>query len=175
MFWYIDDNGTIYGNDSSFVARQAQGTTASVSLGLADITTNLPDVTISSMLVDRVTFKFQASLISSLAPYPGPSDHGYVLLQAGVKPQSVSGATLRDLDDYQDIKGWPIKNGSVYLYTDTTPGTSNGGIVSWTMSYKPRNTLALNRLQDINLAFHPALGDFTVLSSIQLQASRGKN
>jgi len=175
MFWYIDDNGTIYGNDSSFVARQVAGSTASVSLGLADITTALPDVTISSMLIDHITFKFQASIINTLAPAPGPTDYGYVLLQAGVKPTSVSGATLRDLDDYQEIKGWPIKNGSVYLYTDTGTGIDNGGIVSWTMKYKPRNTLALNRLQDFNLAFHPVVGDFMCLSSLQLQASRGKN
>jgi len=127
------------------------------------------------MLIDHITFKFQGSIIGSTAPAPGPTDHGYVLLQAGVKPTSVSGATLRDLDDYQSIKGWPVKGGSVYLYTDTTAGISNGGIVSWTMKYKPRNHLALNRLQDFNLAFHPIVGDFQCLASLQLQASRGKN
>lgn len=165
MEWYIDTNGTIYGTHFRSTALGA-GLTSAVDLGLKDITASLPDTTVATIMIDKLKFRVQASI----AP---PLTDAYLSCQAGIKPTTITGSTLAQVTDYQDIQGWPLKDGYSLVNANVEhPGSS--GLLSWTYTYKPRNALALNRLQDVNLCIKSEGGSFVnTLCSIWIQGKRG--
>lgn len=165
MEWYIDTNGLIYGTHYRSAVLGA-GLTSAVDLGLKDITTSLPQTTVATIMIDKIRFKVSAVLGGGLTD-------AVLTAQAGVKPTTVLGSTLAQITDYQDIQGWPIKDGYTIVEANTLHAGSSG-IVSWTYTYKPKNKLALNRLQDVNLCIKAEIGSFAAsLSSIWIQGKRG--
>jgi hypothetical protein len=165
MEWYVDTNGVIYGTHYRSTALGA-GATSAVDMGLKDITVSLPNSTVATIMVDVIKFRVQAVIA------PGIVD-AYLSIQTGVKPINVLGSGLGQVTDYQDIQGWPLKNGYALVETNVEhPGSS--GMLSWSFTYKPKNKLALNRLQDINCCIKAEGGSFVnSLSSIWLQGKRG--
>lgn len=145
----------------------------SVTLGLDDITVassaELNDSTIPTWIIDHVKFKFQATL--------NPADnYGYGHIQTGVLPRGAPSAAsaYTNVSDYQELSGWPLTKGESYFYTPgfpIIPGTS--ATTSWSYTYRPKKILALNRIQDVVMAFNSMLGTFTFFGSVHIQAQRG--
>ncbi len=166
--FYIDDNGTIRADSYTFATIPHSGNNKN-RLGLNDIdqVTGLPDSTVSTWMIDHVTFKVQSNLVDA----PPVGNNGFLTVQCGVLPTTV--ADKFSISGYQDVKGWPLPKGQVKLYASNEHASSNGSI-SWTYTYKPRSKLALNRLQEFIVGVTASQGEWRVLMSIVIQAKRGR-
>ncbi len=160
--FYIDDSGLIYAEQTA-VNSTAVGTTDSTNLGLNDAPATS---TMSTWLINSIKFNVMG-YIDPAGPAVGDGEFSIIagILQTGITPQPDS------LDDFQDLKGWPLKNGWKRVFLENTPQANH---FSWTYTYKPRDHLALSRLQEIVLNIKSAKGDWITTSNIYVCASRGR-
>jgi len=163
--FYIDDSGLLYAENSA-LASTAVNTTDRCRLNLNDA----PALsTMSTWLINSIRFSYQGYIDPS-----GPAvNSGTASVIAGISPEDMASPYPKDLDDFQEIKGWPLKNGYRNFYRENTPQKNS---ISWTHTWKPSrgNHLALNRLQDILLTFSSESGDWVGMLEIYVCASRGK-
>ncbi|AXH78868.1 MAG: hypothetical protein [Circular genetic element sp.] len=170
--FYIDNvTGKIQAYQYRFGSIDAAATDRnSVDLGLDDITsasnTELQDSTVSTWLIDHIRFKFNATLDDP------NSTAGYGHIQTSILPTGLIGSAMTDVSDIQDKAGWPLTRGEAYYYANThNPGSS--GQTSWSYTYRPKSNLALNRIQEVVMAFKVIQGTFNYLGSVHIQAQRG--
>lgn len=142
----------------------------SVTLGLDDIrnasNTEVQDSTVSTWIIDHIRFKFSCTLD------PTSAQAGYGHIQTGVLPTGLVASGMTDVSDFQDKNGWPLTRGETYFYANVT-NTGSSGQASWSHTYRPRNKLALNRIQEVVMPFKTIQGDFNYLASVHIQAQRG--
>jgi Flp pilus assembly protein TadG len=144
----------------------------SVTIGLDDIaaasSAELQDSTISVWLIDHIRFKFSATLTD-----PGTTN-GYGHIQTSILPRGLPSAAsaYTNVSDIQELAGWPLTKGEQY-YTANTHNPGASGSTSWSYTYRPKSKLALNRIQEVVMAFMTSQGVFTYLGSVHVQAQRG--
>jgi hypothetical protein len=144
---YVDENKTIYAYQSLKQTNIPTGSSANVTLGLADMTDLSGQ---STIIINKIHFGVTAFLDSAT-----PADQmGSCLVLGGITPEgyiSPSGgvSNLANLSDYQEIKGWPLKGVSKFLASMPTNVVDQNGLVrsSFTKSFTTTrgNSLALNR------------------------------
>lgn len=160
--FYIDDSGLMYAEQSA-TNQTAAGTTDIDTLGLADAPGTS---TMSTWLINSIRFNVMGYIDPS-----GPAvQDGELRILAGILPKDYT-PFPNSLDDFQEVKGWPLKNGWKHIFVENTPQANH---FSWTYTYKPRDHLALNRLQEIALTLNSSTGDWYSHSTIYVCASRGQ-
>lgn len=159
--FYVDDSGLIYAEQSSSDNTGA-GITDINTLGLADAPGTS---TMSTWLINSIRFHVQGYIDPS-----GPAvQDGQFRILCGILPKDYT-PYPNSLDDFQEVKGWPLKNGFKQVFVENTPQANH---FSWTFTYKPRDHLALNRLQEIACSINAVNGDWYSHTSIYVCASRG--
>ena len=179
---YVDDNETIYLLDSIESTGLSGGNQTSLltSLATAPLDTLMPGQ--STVFVNRLTFKLSAWL----DPDGTDFNETYFECCAGIVPsgQYVASNAPAQLSDYQTIKGWPLKgcygNTSWLLSRDNDMASSAwqryGSNVSWQKTFKPRNSLLISRMQEINFTVRNKKSngsDCKVLLTLEAQLKRG--
>lgn len=165
---YIDDSGLIYSNNYTLYGAATRGDTKYLTLGLNDIST-----TLSTMIIDNVRYHM---FITMKSTGPALATYLYGATMLSVTPYQYTSASAADsLNDLQEVKGWPIKDSyKMFLVTDHQGREQTA--VSGT--YKPRNKLALNRLQEFVLSVDLISNDavtaqYDILMVLNIQAKRG--
>lgn len=134
--FYIDDSGLIYAEQRTLNTTPV-GTVDKTTIGLADA----PALsTMSTWLINSIRFKAQGYIDPA-----GPAVlSGNLHLIGGILPQGYT-PYPDSFDDFQEVKGWPLKNCYQTFYMENTPQKNS---YSWTYTWKPSrgNHLALNRL-----------------------------
>lgn len=91
----------------------------------------------------------------------------------GIAPSDLFGVgdpPFSELDDYQDVNGFPLSGVITKSMVQLIPQKNE---FSWTKTWTPSKNLALNREQDINLAVKNLGGnDLTILGQIMVHAER---
>ena len=163
--FYIDDSGLIFAESNASHLTGPAGSDA-IDLSISDA----PALsTMSTWLINRIKFQV-SSLLTSVAV---PGTFAELDILGGVMQSGVSGL-ITDFEDYQDIKGWPIKGAKGYMLAFDNPQQMYR---SWSYTWTPSrgNHLALNRLQDINLAIKDSgNGTWTSHLRIVVEAKRGQ-
>ena len=140
--WYIDDNKTIYYSDRNYITNMSLGSDQ-MTAGLADIT-SIPGQ--STWIINRIRFGLYLNM-----DYDGSvSMPAYGSMLLGIVDRGNT-QIFDYFDDYQDIRGWPLKgtHRTWYIQSIDSPELAplNKAVISGT--YSPRKTLVLNRMQDI--------------------------
>lgn len=175
---YVDENKTIYAYNSSRVPGVSSGSSANLTLGLDDLTDLSGQ---STIIINRIHFLVTGFVDSTVAPgtvsaffaLAGVAPAGYVSPSPGI-------SNLGNVSDYQEVKGWPLKGAHKYGVARQQGATNpeQGAIVkasfskTWTPSRK--NSLALNRGQEIVLNARSAYSEWDYFLSIILEARRGE-
>lgn len=179
---YVDENETIYYMDKTVGVGLSGGNTVSLFF---DINQHPLDELItgqSTVFVNSVKFKCSGFID------PDGIDLNRTVgkIVCGVVPFdlfNISNAP-HDLEDYQELKGWPLKG--CYGYTslmrprDTEVSESNwqglGSTFSWQKTYKPRNSLLISRMQSICFTLQNDVSngsDINYCLSMEVQCKRG--
>lgn len=91
----------------------------------------------------------------------------------GIAPSdsfAVGDPPFSELDDYQDVNGFPLSGVLKKSFVQLIPQKNE---FSWTKTWTPSKNLALNREQDVNLAIKNLGGnDLTIFSNIYIHAER---
>lgn len=178
---YVDENETIYWEDGEIVTLNGN---AKYSM-FFDINQNPLDNMIqgqSTVFINSVKFKVSGYID------PDATDLNYSILKltAGVVPFdtfTVSNGPS-DLEDFQELKGWPLKGCSDYSSlmrprddaVGQTVWQGTGSMTSYTKTYKPRKSLLLSRLQSLVFTVKNDISngsDLRLFVSMQVQAKRG--
>ncbi len=163
--FYIDDSGQMQAEQFVAAFQTNAGTDDEYGLSLADAPA---DVTVSEWLINSIRFHYQGFLL------PGaPTGTGACTFTCGVKPRSLASGLINSLDDYQEIKGWPFKNGFATRFAEDSPQQN---FISYQFTWKPSrgSHLALNRLQDVIMTVKAFDGDFKGSMSLYIRAKRGE-
>lgn len=173
---YIDENENIFATHRQNFNALSVGSDQ-LSIGLADISELSGQ---STWIINRVHYSafVAVDIDASVASTEGA--YGNILL--GVVPED-STAVFDQVSDYQDVKGWPFygtwKPWSIPRLNDSSltpvPELYNSSRTSVSGTYRPKSTLALNRLQKIlfnidSLSAPDVYGRLT----LSIQAKRGK-
>lgn len=165
--YYVDDNEMIIASEALTVSSLIAGSSRQVSLGLSDLG-ELPGQ--STWFINKVVFHFKGYHESAAAAL------GIGYMVAGVvRRDLVAGTNFDSWIDFQDVNGFPFKNGKKY-YTAVGIGSedSTGHQISMSYTWTPRKSLKLNREQDLVLAIRNSVGnDISGYLSIICQAKRG--
>ncbi len=176
--WYVDNNETIYATHSVVDNSVAVNDSNTCTLGLADLTTLSGQ---STWLINRIHMfvKLQGP---ELDP-PNDLHHNYKAI-AGIAPAGFisGGGTLNSPDDYQEIKGWPLKGAfkfmQVYLDANGSRTNSPAATSTWSKTWTPSrgNHLALNRSQEIvlNCVSETSGGTTIMICGLYVEARRGQ-
>ncbi len=162
--FYIDDNGQMQAEQAINAFVTAAGDTDEYGLSLADAPV---DSTIASWIINSIRFRYDGFIQPG-----GSATNGALTFTCGVKPRDYN-EEINSVDDYQQIKGWPFKNGYAQRFAE--PTTSRNFIsyqYTWTKS-KGSKPLALNRLQDVIMTVKAFNSDFEGSMSIYIRAKRG--
>lgn len=162
--FYIDDNGQIQAEQLVTAFETAAGETDEYGLSLADAPA---DSTVSVWLINSIRFKYEGFIKPEET-----AENGLLKFTCGVKPRSYT-TEINSLDDYQEIKGWPFKNGYGSRFAQNSPQQN---FVRYQFTWKPtRGThLALNRLQDVIMTVQAIAADFNGSLEIYIRAKRGE-
>lgn len=170
--WYIDDNGQIQVSFKQLMTTATTEPADDLRLSLSDADT---DVTIPSWIINEIRFGLQGYIIDGET-----AGSGTVEVCAGVMPKDLAADSVQDLADFQDIKGFPFKRGYRAMLAQNTQasgvvGQSSNNFVRYSYTFRPSrgNKLALNRLQDIVLAWKVTGCDFIMMPSLFIRAYRG--
>lgn len=165
--FYIDDsNGSVYASQYS-TETTGSSTNDRLVLGLDEI----PTSTMSTWLINRIRFKFSGFYEQAIG-----NDAGPLSILCGISESSITD-NLYSLGSYQDIKGWPLKGCFTTLASLGVSEESANIRSSWTKTWTPSrgNHLALNRLQNIQMAIHNhGTGIWESVLSISVEAKRGR-
>jgi len=166
--YYYDNNKTIYAAAREYQsAVAAGGPSVQLDLGLA----NCADLSgQSTVYVNKVMVTVQGY------GHLGGVNHGYGALTVGVVPTDLAGGTMFEgYSSFQDVKGWPLKNGQKYysVWCSTSAAGSDQNRIALSYTYSPRKTLVLNREQSIIANVHNIYGvNINVFTTIALQLKR---
>lgn len=144
---YVDNNDKIYFTDFK-AFDQIKQSAAQLSLGLEDAH-SLPGQ--STWIINKVKFNVQVYTdydTTDMANFP------YGTGMIGICPYGIT-TTLSTVEDYQDIRGWPLaetwRSWSIPAPVSSTGSTSEYMLpmmrTSFSGTYTPKSTLALNRQQ----------------------------
>lgn len=171
---YVDNNEKIYFHDQKTFSNIKESS-ASLQVGLEDAA-SLPGQ--STWIIQKIHFAAQVYTdydIDDMEVMP----FGKGLL--GIAP-SDNVASLPTVESYQDLRGWPL-NGTyrpwsipvpVNVLGDTVPEMLNMMRTSFSGTYTPKSTLALNRMQSIHFNIkNDAEQDCYGLMSLFISAKRG--
>jgi len=167
--YYYDNNDTIYATDRMLSIGQAAGVSVKLHTGLSDLL-ELPGQ--STVFVNKIVFKYRGYA------HTGGVNQTYGAMVCGIVPTSVAvgpAAAVETLSLYQDIRGWPIKNGKQHYYAYSGITASPLREIRMSLTYRPKKALLLNRDQRIVLCIANAYGvNITGLLQIELQLKRGQ-
>lgn len=175
---YVDDNETIYVSDRETITLTG-GNKASLFVGLDDID-ELPAQ--STVFVNKIRFHVSGWID------PDGSDFNDTILfmLGGIVPQGAftTSNAPGELQDYQEIKGFPLKG--CYGYASTLKPRDNvmteenwqqvNNFVSWSRTYRPRKALLLSRLQEICFTVYSSSAgnsDCKLWADMEVQLKRG--
>ena len=179
---YVDENETIYYADKL----RGQGLSANTAVSMfADINQNPLDTLISGQSTVFInSIKFKASAF--IDPDSTDFNQTAAFMVAGIVPFDLFNIANgpNSLEDYQELKGWPLKGSFGYsaimrprdaqMTEDVWQG--NASTFSWTKTYKPRKALLLSRMQSICFSLKNDFSngsDFNYLMSMEIQMKRG--
>ncbi len=180
--YYIDDNETIYVHvaEDSATVNDTQGFNVRFDLSMI---TELSGQ--STVFLNHARFAVNGANASA-----DDVNNCVVYNVAGIVPEgtiTAHGNGFSSLDDYQQVKGWPLKG----CFGTATRGRGRdstvaadmwqgvGQRVTWTKTYKPRSSLLISRMQMItlNCGLSPqggfSSGDWKGTISMDLQLKRG--
>ena len=178
--YYIDDNETIYASVILAGATASAGTGDNITFSIDDLTELSGQ---STVYVNMVKFRFDAynenrADVSKSIAYCVAG-----IVPVGTIPDFNNG--LAKLEDYQQIKGWPLKG--CYGYATMGRGSSSAAgyqntgnyqKVSFQKTYRPRKALLISRLQMItfNASLVPNFSGENAEGylSMELQLKRGE-
>lgn len=169
--YYYDNNDTIYATDRELHLNTTAGNSIRLHLGLSDLTELSGQ---STVFVNKVVCKYRGY------GHKGGVNQTYGSMVCGIVPASVAGSgtpsDTKTLGNYQDIRGWPLKNGKQHYYAYTGSLDTNFlNSVSMSFTYRPKKALLLNRDQRIIMTVTNAYGvNITGLLSMELQLKRGQ-
>lgn len=177
--YYVDDNETIYASVHLANATAGSSPGHNITFSLDDLTELSGQ---STVFVNSIKFKVDM--------YNNSRDDvsdSVIFCLGGIVPEGTIASFnsgLARLEDYQAIKGWPLKG--CFGYASLGRGSSNVANytnvgmyqkVSWQKTYKPRKALLLSRLQVITLNASMVQNfsgeEATGLLSMDLQLKRG--
>jgi len=166
--YYYDNNKTIYCAERELqVNVAAAASSVQMDLGLA----NLPDLSgQSTVFVNKIMITAKGY------GHIGGVNRGYGTLTCGIVPTDLAAGTMFEgYSSFQDVKGWPLKNGLKYyvVFCNTSPSGSDMNRISLSYTYTPKKALVLNREQSVIANFHNTYGvNCDVLLTIALQLKR---
>ena len=180
---YVDDNETIYVSDYKQFDDFGGGDDFNLTWGLAEIDKLEGQ---STVFINRLDFKLHSWLepdeTSSSQPACVQSVCGIAPIDYFNSDENPTNK-LRFVSDYQDVKGWPLKNCFGWsTYARENPrvsGTDWQGVLSscsWSRSYRPRKALLINRLQAVVFNIYQdfgTAGDLKGWMSVTAQLKRG--
>ena len=121
----------------------------------------------STWYVRSIKFRMQA--FSTLNEF---TDANILSVQTGIVDSSLTGSSFTDLEDFQPLNAFPLKNGNARVLTRNDGTPNNRG--TWQFTYKPSEHLTLNREQLIWMTIQNVSGtDVNALGTIYLHAERG--
>lgn len=173
--YYYDTNKTIYSYHSVKELGVAAGSSANITLGLDDLTDLSGQ---STIIINRIHFAVTSFVDSTVLPNTICS----ALCLGGIAPAgyiTASGAisNLGNVSDYQELEGWPLKGVQKYVVSKQPAGPDQNSLQRssfskiWTPSKK--NSLALNRGQEIVFNVRTVYGELDSYLSIFIEARRG--
>lgn len=163
--YYVDNNKQIYATVRSFSPSTVAGASTKNSLKIAD----LADLSgQSTVFVNWLRFEYQGTAAN------GGVGESYGHMIAGIVPRAFTGSSFEWYTDFQNFKGWPLKN-SVRFYHAYTGNTANSGNrIRIVFTYRPKKALLINREQAIVFQVHNEYGqEITGLLSLVAQLKRG--
>lgn len=176
--YYVDENKTIYAYTGDRRLGISSGSSGILTLGLDDLTDLSGQ---STIIVNRIHFHAVGFVDSTVVPnnvqqffaLGGIAPEGYVSPSGGI-------SNLGNVSDYQEVKGWPLKGVQKYNVArqDALAPVEQSVITkasfskTWTPSKK--NSLALNRGQEIVFNCRSMSGEWDYFMSIILEARRGE-
>ncbi len=121
----------------------------------------------STWYVRSIKFRMQ-----SFSTVTGLTTGNLLSTQTGIVHSSLTGTSFTDLEDFQSLSAFPLKNGNAHVYTHNDAAPNNRG--TWQFTYKPSEHLTLNREQLIWMTIQNVSGtDVDTLGTIYLHAERG--
>ncbi len=168
--YYVDNNKTIYATARVFNNGIVAGGAFRTYIGLQDLADLAGQ---STVFVNWVRFEWQGHATN------GGVGESYGHSVAGILPYDVAAAAAAATDynkyeDFQEVKGWPIKNSrrEYYSYTGSSGNSLNSSKTIFT--YNPKNALLINREQALYFAIFNEYGqDISGVISITCQLKRG--
>lgn len=160
---YIDNlYKQLYATDFSSVSGISAASSNQMTTGLSDFG-ELPGQ--STWYIRSIRFKVQGYQDEA-----GPAPDTRFRLLGGIMQRDISDV-MAEVDDYQDINGWPLKDVQADMLLLNNP---QHNWFSYTKTWKPREHLTLNREQDIIWTVKNVSGnDLTLLMSLYIHAERG--
>ena len=161
---YIDNlHNQLYCQESGYDANLPPGSSEQTSIGLSDFG-ELPAT--AKWYIRKVVFSVKVFN----DPVGLQPDTRFSIL-GGVSPRDlVAGTNFSELDDYQDINGFPLNGVRKLGMVQSLPQKNE---FSWTKTYTPSKNLTLNREQDIVLCTKTLNGnDLFCYQTIMVHAER---
>jgi len=172
--YYVDTNETIYAYESLKSLGVAQTASATVTLGLEDLT----DLSGTSKInINRIHFGCTGYLDAVTIP----NTVGSFFALGGIAPSGFSVANpLGSASDYQDVEGWPLKGVMRYGVARAVDPLMNNNMASASFSktYVPSRKgsskgLTLNRGQEIVFNVKSVYEEWDYYMFIVLECRRG--
>jgi len=167
--YYVDNNKTIYATQRAFTPALSGGNGFRTYLGLQDLTDLSGQ---STIFVNWVRFEWSGHASQ------GGVGESYGSTFAGILPYDIASDALshqqrKELDTFQDVKGWPIKNSKRFYYSYTGSNENSNNASKTIFTYNPKNALVLNREQALFFIVYNEYGqDISGLLSITAQLKR---
>lgn len=160
---YIDNlHKQLYVRDSTNESGVSTGNSTQLEIGLSDIA-ELPGQ--STWFIRSIKF-----YCSGYQDALGVAPDTRIRVLGGVMNRDISG-DMGELEDYQDIAGWPLNKVCKDLIVENTPAQN---FFSFQYTYTPRKALTLNREQDIIFCVKNVYGnDMTFQVNMYVHAERG--
>ena len=175
--YYVDNNETIYVKDRLIGSGLSGGQKAVLLTGISDIPLLSGQ---STVFVNHIRFKASGFI----DPDGSDFNNSYIEFAGGIVPADdfISSNGPVPLDDFQDVKGWPLKN--CYGYSSLMRPRDSGVGTGWqgynsnfsvTRSYKPRSSLLVSRIQEISwgIVNYTNSSDIDYLLTVEMQLKRG--
>jgi len=138
------------------------GTSDIVTFGLSDLS-ELPGQ--STWYIRSILFKITGYAEIGVAP------ESVIRINGGIISRDISTTHYPNLNDYQDVAGWPLKGVYTEMMVENTPQHNN---FSFQKLYKPSKNLTLNREQNIHVTIDSVTGnDLVSRVLIYVHAERG--
>lgn len=147
---WFGTNDVIYSSNRGIQSSLSASASHKLDFGLSDMA-ELPGQ--STIYVNKLKF-----VVRILIEDPSAASWQEGKFCAGIVPRDAVGAGYEQLADFQDYMAWPLKGCVGFNFTPPFNQSTGQQMSSFTMTYSPRDSLLINREQNIILTYRNTTG-----------------